>query len=72
MPSKKRGSVYTKGGLNRLIDGLLHPLFDVNPAFRLVDTLLHGLVERNPPETALKFLRYNLPWIVEELTEKKG
>jgi len=72
MPSKKRRSVYTKGELNRLIDGLLHPLFDVNPAFRLVDSILHGLVERNPPETAMKFLRYNLPWIIGELSEKKG
>jgi len=31
--------------LNRLIDGLLRPLFDVNPAFRLVDSILHGFVE---------------------------
>ena len=55
-----------------MIDSLLHPLFDVNPAFGLVDSILHGLVERNPPETAMKFLRYNLPWIIGELSEKKG
>jgi len=54
-----------------LIDGLLHPLFDINPAFRMVDAMLHGLVEQNPPETALKFLRYNLPRIIGEFAEKK-
>jgi len=54
-----------------LIDGLLHPLFDVNPAFRLVGTILHGLVEQNPPETAFKFLRYDLAWIIGELIVSK-
>ena len=72
MPSKNRPSIYPKGDLNSLIDGLLHPLFDLNPAFRLVDAILHGFVERNPPETALKFLRYNLPRIIGELNGKRG
>ena len=64
---RKRPSIYSKGEVNRLIDGLLHPLFDLNPGFSLVDAILHGFVEQNPPETALKFLRYNLPRIVREL-----
>jgi len=64
---RKRRSIYSKGEVNRLIDGLLHPLFDLNPAFSLVDALLHGFLEENLPETALKFLRYNLPGIVREL-----
>lgn len=68
---RKRRSIYSKGEVNRLIDGLLHPLFDINPAFRMVDAMLHGLVEQNPPETALKFLRYNLPRIIGEFAEKK-
>ena len=55
-----------------MIDCLIHPLFDLNPAFNLVDAILHGFVEQNPPEAALKFLRYNLPWIIRELVEKKG
>jgi len=38
----------------------------------LADTILHGLIEQNPPETALKFLRYNLPRIIREVAEKKG
>jgi len=68
---RKTRSIYSKGEINRLIDSLLHPLLDINPAFSLADTILHGLVEKNPPETALKFLRYNLPRIIRELTEKK-
>ena len=69
---RKTRGIYSKGEVNRLIDGLIHPLFDINSAFRFVDAILHGLVEKNPPETALKFLRYNLPRIIGELTEKKG
>ena len=69
---RKTRRIYSKGEVNRLIDGLLHPLFDINPAFSLADTILHGLIEQNPPETALKFLRYNLPRIIREVTEKKG
>jgi len=70
MPQER--TVYSKGEANRLIDSLLHPLFDINPAFRIVDSILHGIVEQNLPETAFKFLRYNLPWIIGELTERKG
>jgi len=65
---RKRRNIYSKGEVNRLIDSLLHPLFDLNPAFNIVDTIFHGFVEENPPETALKFLRYNLPRIIVELT----
>ena len=70
-PRAKRHSIYSKGELNRIIDSLLHPLLDINPALSLVDTFIHGFVEQNPPETALKFLRYNLPRIIGELIEKK-
>jgi len=65
---KKKRSIYSKGEINCLIDSILHPLFDLNPAFNMVDTIFHGFVEENPPETALKFLRYNLPRIIAELT----
>jgi len=47
-------------------------LFFIKAFFRLADSILHGFVEENPPETALKFLRNNLPWIIGELTERKG
>jgi hypothetical protein len=47
----KKRAVYSKGEINRLIDSLLHPLFDLNPAFNIADTVLHDFVEQNPPET---------------------
>ncbi|TET19536.1 hypothetical protein E3J74_06575 [Candidatus Bathyarchaeota archaeon] len=68
---KKRQNHYTKGQLNRLIDNLLHPLFDNSPAIIIADTILHGLVEQNPPETAVKFIRYNLPKIIGKITGRK-
>jgi len=70
---KKRLSHYSKGELNRLIDSLLHPLFDRSPALMITDNILHGLVEQNPPETAIKFIRYSLPKIIQEIaTTRRG
>lgn len=51
-----------------MIDSLLHPLFDINPALSIADMILHGVVEQNPPETASKFLQYSLPRIIAEIT----
>jgi len=72
MSSKLRGEkkLYTKGELNKLIDGLCHPLFKTNKGFILVDGLLHTMVEKNPPTTVKKFIKYNLPKIVKQITEK--
>ena len=66
----KKQKPYSKGELNRLIDSLLHPLIDRNPAFIITDTILHGLVEQNPSETVVKFLRYNLPKIIKDIKWK--
>ncbi len=59
-------TVYTKGEINELIDGLCHPLSKANPAMLIVDGLLHGLVEMNPPLSARKFLKHNIPRLIEE------
>lgn len=67
--SRKRQ--YSKGEINRLIDSLLHPLFDQSSALMAVDTALHGLVEQNPPETIKKFARYTLPKIIEEILKSQ-
>ena len=64
---KRKKSGYSKGEINKMIDSLIHPLFGRNPAFVLVDSLLHGLVEQNPPETVVKFIRYNLPEVIQEI-----
>jgi hypothetical protein len=67
---KKSRRHYSKGDINRLIDTLLHPLFDHSPELMIVDSVLHGLVERNLTETARKLIRYNLPKIIEEFTTR--
>jgi len=67
---KKETKLYTKGDLNKLIDSLCHPFFKTNKSFMLVDGLLHAMVEQNPPRTVKKFIRYNLPKIMEQIGEK--
>jgi len=64
---KRRGGPYTKGELNRLIDDLIHPFYKTDKSLLLIDALLHGLIEQNPPQTVLKFLRYNLPTIINQI-----
>jgi hypothetical protein len=48
-----------------------HPFFKENLGFILVDGILHGMVEKDPPERFGKFVRYNLPQIVKEITRKR-
>ncbi len=64
---RRHGQSYTNGQLNRLVDSLCHPLYKADKSFILLDGFLHGLVEQNPPESVLKFLRYNLPTILDEM-----
>lgn len=46
------------------------PLFKTNKGFILVDGLLHGLVEQNPPITIRKFIKYNLPTLIDQMKKK--
>jgi len=65
-------TAYTKGEINRLIDSLCHPLSKTNPAMLIIDGFLHGLVERNPPLSVRKFLRHNIPMLMEEVGRTYG
>jgi len=67
---KKARKIYTRGELNKLIDSLCHPLFETNKGFMLVDGLLHAIVEKDPPRTVKKFIKYNLPGIMQQIGEK--
>jgi hypothetical protein len=67
---KRARSIYTKGEANRLIDSIIHPLLDQHPSLNLIDLILHGLVKQSLSETALKFIRYSLPKIIDENTSK--
>lgn len=64
---KSTSKLYTQGELNKLIDSLCHPLAEADKGFILVDGILHGLVEQNPPLTIRKFIKYNLPKLIEQL-----
>jgi hypothetical protein len=67
---KKSRRQYSKGDINRLIDTLLHPLFDHSPELMVLDSVLHSIVEQNLTETTQKFIRYNLPKIIKEFTTR--
>ena len=67
---KERRKHYTKGDLNRLVDGLCHPLYKANKGFMLVGGLLHAVIEEDPPKSARKFLRYNLPAIINQMKKQ--
>lgn len=67
----KRKASYTKGELNKLIDGICHPLCEGDKRFLLLDGFLHALVEQDPPVTVMKFVKYNLPEIVKQLKKEQ-
>jgi hypothetical protein len=64
---RSRNRLYSKGQVNYIIDSVCHPLAKVNRNFILLDGVLHGLVEKDPVQTAKKFVKYNLPTIIEEI-----
>ena len=67
----KNKRLYSKGELNRLVDSLIHPLCEEDRRFILLDGFLHALVEKDPPASVIKFVKYNLPEILEHLGDKQ-
>lgn len=72
-PKAKRLTVkpYTKGQLNKALDSILHPLFQTNEGYIVLDSLLHAAIEKNPSSSIRKFVRYNLPIILQQSTRKR-
>jgi hypothetical protein len=66
---RKTKTPYTKGELDKLVNRICHPLCENDKRFILVDGFLHALVEQNPPVTVRKFVKYNLPEIMKQLSE---
>jgi len=64
---KRHVKPYTKGELNRLIDSLCHPFYKTSEAFVVIDGFLHYIIEQNPPQSTMKFVKYNLPTIVNQI-----
>ena len=65
---KTRPKLYSKGSINRLIDDLVHPLCKQNASLIFLDGFFHSLVEQNLPLSVRKFIRYNLPKQLEQLS----
>lgn len=53
--------------MNRLVDALVHPLAKENPYIMILDGVLHGIVEQKPSASTIKFIKYNLPRLLEQL-----
>ena len=69
---KKKRLPYTTGTFNKAVDLALHPLIRKYGAPVIVaDSVLHALIERNPKSSLVKFLKYNLPSLIEELAKNK-
>jgi hypothetical protein len=64
---RNRTTPYTVGEINKLIDGLIHPLAEKDKSFILLDGVLHALNERDPPQSLRKFVKYNLPEIIKRI-----
>jgi hypothetical protein len=65
---RKKGKSYSQGELNKLVDAAMHPLTRNDLTFWLVDGILHGIVEQNPDVSAKKFVKYDVPKIIQQVT----
>ncbi len=63
--------LYTVGELNKGIDAVVHPLTKAHPELWILDGALHALVEGNLELSIRKFIRYDLPKILEQLTKRR-
>jgi hypothetical protein len=70
--SRSRSRPYTTGEVNRMVDALLHPLAEVDPAFLVLDGVVHCMIEQNPPESVLKFIHHNLPKLLWEIMRSRS
>jgi len=69
MPKIKRT---TKGKLNKLVDDLLHSYFTDYPTLIIVDTLLHAMIEQDLKLSLAKFVKYNIPKLLENQKKRKS
>jgi len=65
--ARRSSRVYTSGELNQLIDSILHPLARKSPYIMILDGVLHGIAEKNPSASTVKFIKYNLPKLLEHI-----
>lgn len=67
LPRRSKALPYTKGEVNRLIDGVLHPLMrgELKAPLVVLDALAHAMVEQDPKRSFRSFARYGLPKLLE-------
>ncbi|HKM77732.1 MAG TPA: hypothetical protein VJZ03_01540 [Candidatus Bathyarchaeia archaeon] len=68
----KKRSAITSGQVNKLIDVFCHRRAREDKWFWVVDGILHAAVEQNPEESVSKFVRFNLPKIVEQTMKESN
>lgn len=68
---RKKGKIYSKGKLNKIIDAIVHPLYQKNEGFRFLDGLAHALVEQDPKTSVKKFVKYNVPELIKKALKKE-
>jgi hypothetical protein len=51
---------------NQIIDAIFHPQAKSDPRYWLVDGIAHGIIEQDPIASLQKFIRYNVPKMVEQ------
>ncbi len=66
---RRRALPYSKGDLNNIIDDVLHPFAENETIMVLIDGLLHAIVEGKPSKSLVKFIKFNLPTIIAQLTK---
>ncbi|MGA2791035.1 MAG: hypothetical protein ABSF00_09730 [Candidatus Bathyarchaeia archaeon] len=69
---RKRNQFFSVGKRNKLIDWVFHPLAKEDPRFWWVDGIVHTLNEQDPISSVEKFVRYNVPKMVEQYLKKSG
>jgi hypothetical protein len=69
--TRKKPEIYTDGDLNKIIDAIFHPLAKKDANYMALDTFFHAIVEHNPSITIHKFIKYNLPKILDEFEKSK-
>jgi hypothetical protein len=55
-----------------MIDSAVHPIAKDDVRYWVLDSFLHGVVEQDPELTVKKFLRYNVPKIIQQLTRSQN
>jgi hypothetical protein len=55
-----------------MIDSFVHPIAQDDARYWLLDSFLHGVVEQDPELTVKKFLRYNVPKILQQLARSQS